>query len=81
MGAAKPFAARQTPPPTNIECGKTSTAVRDYRSEKEERKERWGYGVGSIPISTNHTFFLFFFLNSLPLHQVFKPLPTFFTKV
>ncbi|MFS7948130.1 hypothetical protein Hanom_Chr06g00556341 [Helianthus anomalus] len=53
----------------------------DYRSEKEERKERGGYGVGSIPISTNHTFFLFFKKNSLPLHQVFKPLPTFFTKV
>ncbi|MFS7935644.1 hypothetical protein Hanom_Chr05g00406031 [Helianthus anomalus] len=52
-----------------------------YRCGKEERKERGGCGVGSIPISTNHTFFLFFFLNSLPLHQVFKPLPTFFNKV
>ncbi|MFS7993393.1 hypothetical protein Hanom_Chr12g01093521 [Helianthus anomalus] len=45
--------------------------------EGERGRVLW---VGSIPISTNHTFFLFF-LNSLPLHQVFKALPTFFTKV
>ncbi|MFS7976977.1 hypothetical protein Hanom_Chr10g00898721 [Helianthus anomalus] len=55
-------------------------AVKLYRCGKGERKERGGYRVGSIPISTNHTFFLFF-LNSLPLHQVFKPLSTFFIKV
>ncbi|MFS8014803.1 hypothetical protein Hanom_Chr15g01348751 [Helianthus anomalus] len=57
----------------------------DYRVGKireREGSEREGVlWVGSIPISTNHLFFLFFFKNSLPLHQVFKPLPTFFTKV
>ncbi|MFS8018803.1 hypothetical protein Hanom_Chr15g01396341 [Helianthus anomalus] len=55
----------------------------DYRFKKHEREgsEREGVlWVGFISISTNHTFFLFF-LNSLPLHQVFKPLPTFFTKL
>ncbi|MFS8013532.1 hypothetical protein Hanom_Chr14g01334041 [Helianthus anomalus] len=50
----------------------------------EGRKERergvWG-GVGFIPISTNHIFFPFFYLKSLPLHQMFKPLPTLFSKV
>ncbi|MFS7924427.1 hypothetical protein Hanom_Chr03g00272431 [Helianthus anomalus] len=51
-----------------------------YRRGEVGRGERGGCGVGFIPISTNHTFF-HFFLNSLPLHQVFKPLPTFFTKV
>ncbi|MFS8018560.1 hypothetical protein Hanom_Chr15g01393451 [Helianthus anomalus] len=46
--------------------------------EGERGRVLW---VGSIPISTNHSFFFFFKKNSLPLHQVFKPLPTFFTKV
>ncbi|MFS7972508.1 hypothetical protein Hanom_Chr09g00845661 [Helianthus anomalus] len=55
-------------------------AVTVYRCGKGRKRRERGCGVGSIPISTNHTFFLFF-LNSLPLHQVFKPLPTFFTKV
>ncbi|MFS8027130.1 hypothetical protein Hanom_Chr16g01495031 [Helianthus anomalus] len=52
------------------------------RENKRERvvRERGVLWVGSIPISTNHIFFLFFKKNSLPL-QVFKPLPTFFTKV
>ncbi|MFS7941834.1 hypothetical protein Hanom_Chr06g00481031 [Helianthus anomalus] len=39
--------------------------------ERERERVFW---VGSIPISTNHTFF--FFKNSLPLHEVSKPLPT-----
>ncbi|MFS8031944.1 hypothetical protein Hanom_Chr17g01551801 [Helianthus anomalus] len=49
--------------------------------QREEGERERGYGVGSIPISTNHIFFPFFYLKSLPLHQMFKPLPTFFTKV
>ncbi|MFS8002928.1 hypothetical protein Hanom_Chr13g01207831 [Helianthus anomalus] len=48
---------------------------------QREEGEREGCGVGSIPISTNHIFFLFFYLKSLPLHQMFKPLPTLFSKV
>ncbi|MFS7959679.1 hypothetical protein Hanom_Chr08g00693931 [Helianthus anomalus] len=46
------------------------------RGERRKVRERvlWG---GVIPISTNHTFFF----KSLPLHQMSKPLPTFFTKV
>ncbi|MFS7971258.1 hypothetical protein Hanom_Chr09g00830631 [Helianthus anomalus] len=51
------------------------------RQREEEEREREGVWVGSIPISTNHIFFPFFYLKSLPLHQMFKPLPTFFTKV
>ncbi|MFS8005359.1 hypothetical protein Hanom_Chr13g01236391 [Helianthus anomalus] len=58
-----------------VSCGE-ALPLRERRKERER-----GYGVGSIPISTNHTFFLFFKKNSFPLHQVFKPLPTFFTKV
>ncbi|MFS7958815.1 hypothetical protein Hanom_Chr08g00683161 [Helianthus anomalus] len=49
--------------------------------ERRKERERRGCGVGSIPISTNHIFFLFFYLKSLPLHQMFKPLPTLFNKV
>ncbi|MFS8010012.1 hypothetical protein Hanom_Chr14g01291971 [Helianthus anomalus] len=44
--------------------------------EREREGVMW---VGFIPISNNHNFFLFF--NSLPLHQVSKPLLTLFTKV
>ncbi|MFS8001924.1 hypothetical protein Hanom_Chr13g01196031 [Helianthus anomalus] len=51
------------------------------RGREEGERQRWGCGVGSIPISTNHIFFHFFYLKSLPLHQMSKPLPTFFTKV
>ncbi|MFS7947783.1 hypothetical protein Hanom_Chr06g00552281 [Helianthus anomalus] len=48
------------------------------KREKEREGGYWGWGPFlSQPI----THFSFFFLNSLPLHQVFKPLPTFFTKV
>ncbi|MFS7940394.1 hypothetical protein Hanom_Chr05g00463921 [Helianthus anomalus] len=50
--------------------------------QREEGERERGVWVGSIPISTNHIFFLFFFyLKSLPLHQMFKPLPTLFSKV
>ncbi|KAJ0955525.1 hypothetical protein HanPSC8_Chr01g0003871 [Helianthus annuus] len=57
-------------------------SVMEHRfGKREKERERGVLWVGSIPISTNHTFFLFFLKNSLPLHQVFKPLPTFFTKV
>ncbi|MFS7959596.1 hypothetical protein Hanom_Chr08g00692941 [Helianthus anomalus] len=56
-------------------------SVKLYRCGKGERKERGGYGVGSIPISTNHIFFSFFYLKSLPIYQMFKPLPTLFNKV
>ncbi|KAJ0578394.1 hypothetical protein HanIR_Chr05g0246831 [Helianthus annuus] len=48
------------------------------RDEGERGRVLW---VGSIPISTNHIFFLFFYLKSLLLHQMSKPLPTLFTKV
>ncbi|MFS7947371.1 hypothetical protein Hanom_Chr12g01130031 [Helianthus anomalus] len=67
--------------PINIGNQSFTISVMLHRCGKGERKERGGCGVGSIPISTNHIFFPFFYLKSLPLHQMFKPLPTFFTKV
>ncbi|MFS8027234.1 hypothetical protein Hanom_Chr16g01496171 [Helianthus anomalus] len=51
--------------------------MRERGGSERERGVLW---VRSILISTNHNFF-FFFLNSLPLYQVFKPLSTLFTKV
>ncbi|MFS7958656.1 hypothetical protein Hanom_Chr07g00681321 [Helianthus anomalus] len=56
-------------------------SVRQHRFGKgRKERERGGCGVGSIPISTNHIF-SFFYLKSLPLHQMFKPLPTLFSNV
>ncbi|MFS7914039.1 hypothetical protein Hanom_Chr02g00148711 [Helianthus anomalus] len=57
-------------------------SVRQHRcGEERKERERGGCGVGSIPISTNHIFFFFFYLKSLPLHQIFKLLPTLFSIV
>ncbi|MFS8025032.1 hypothetical protein Hanom_Chr16g01470241 [Helianthus anomalus] len=56
-------------------------SVSQHRCGKGKKERERGYGVGSIPISTNHIFFSFFYLKSLPLHQMFKPLPTLFSKV
>ncbi|MFS7909743.1 hypothetical protein Hanom_Chr02g00098151 [Helianthus anomalus] len=53
------------------------------RENKRERvvRERGGI-VGGVHSYLNQShLFPFFKKNSLPLHQVFKPLPTFFTKV
>ncbi|MFS7984881.1 hypothetical protein Hanom_Chr11g00991911 [Helianthus anomalus] len=53
----------------------------DYRFEKREKEKREGI-VGGVHSYLNQShIFPFFLKNSLPLHQVFKPLPTFFTKV
>ncbi|MFS7991418.1 hypothetical protein Hanom_Chr12g01070531 [Helianthus anomalus] len=68
---------RQTPAPTIWRGGKANQSVTGYRFGKKMIERDRVLWVGSIPISTNHTFFL----NSLPLHQVSKPLPTLFTKV
>ncbi|MFS8030441.1 hypothetical protein Hanom_Chr17g01534041 [Helianthus anomalus] len=50
------------------------------RGEGRKERERGECRVGSIPISTNHIFFLFY-LKSLPIHQMSKPLPTLFIKI
>ncbi|MFS7928465.1 hypothetical protein Hanom_Chr04g00366981 [Helianthus anomalus] len=50
--------------------------------KRERRKERERGVWGGVHSNLNQSHLLPFFLkNSLPLHQVFKPLPTFFTKV
>ncbi|MFS8014103.1 hypothetical protein Hanom_Chr15g01340691 [Helianthus anomalus] len=51
------------------------------RRERECMRERGVVGWGSCHLSTNHTFFFLKKKKSLPLHQMFKPLPTFFTKI
>ncbi|MFS7973211.1 hypothetical protein Hanom_Chr09g00854001 [Helianthus anomalus] len=49
--------------------------------KREKEREREGI-VGGVHSYLNQShIFPFFFKNSLPLHQVFKPLPTFSTKV
>ncbi|MFS7924484.1 hypothetical protein Hanom_Chr03g00273091 [Helianthus anomalus] len=64
----------------SLPSGKPGESVMHYRRREGGRRERGECGVGSIPISTNHIFFFFFYLKSLPLHQMSKPLPTLFTK-
>ncbi|MFS7924419.1 hypothetical protein Hanom_Chr03g00272341 [Helianthus anomalus] len=62
--------------------GKGFKSVMDYRFEKREKEREGGYcGWGPFLSQPITPFSFFLKKNSLPLHQVFKPLPTFFTKV
>ncbi|KAJ0456226.1 hypothetical protein HanIR_Chr15g0759991 [Helianthus annuus] len=55
-------------------------SVRQHRFREGRKERERGCGVGSIPISTNHIFFPFFYLKSLLLHQMFKPFQHFSAK-
>ncbi|MFS7963658.1 putative actinin-type actin-binding domain, calponin domain, EF-hand domain pair, fimbrin/Plastin [Helianthus anomalus] len=56
-------------------------SVMEHRFGKREKEREGGYCGWGPFLSQPITPFSFFLKNSLPLHQVFKPLPTFFTKV
>ncbi|MFS7998168.1 hypothetical protein Hanom_Chr12g01150531 [Helianthus anomalus] len=54
----------------------------EHQFGKREKEREGGYCEWGPFLSQPITTFSFFLKkNSLPLHQVFKPLPTFFTKV